>query len=164
MNFSSIREYFYKLNSRCYIFVLVPLAAFIFIYFYREERKALPPIQDAWIGQIILIGACLITLINLTTVHWLSRKRLRTYALLVGLGNKLDKYYEIILLRFNASCITALLMAVGALLTENENFGFCFIIILLWMALQWPTSRKACRELELKGDEYEMVFYKKESF
>jgi hypothetical protein len=163
MNFSSIKEYFYKLNSRCYILILIPLASFIFIYFYTQSKDSFLIIQNELLVQIIVYGLCAIAVVNLTTVHWLAWRRMKIYKTEIGLGHKLDRYYEVILLKYGAGCTSSLLMAIGAVLTQNELFGYFFMIILIWMALQWPTSKKACKALALKGDEYKMVFYKQEN-
>jgi hypothetical protein len=164
MNFSSLREYFYKLNNRCFVSVLLPLFVFIFLYFELQSKKILPLLQGEFIIRVAMVGLCAVALINLTTVHWLSLKRLRVYATEKGLGNKLDRYAEVISFRFGAGCASSLVLAIGAIATGSELFGLVFLLLLLWMAFQWPTSGKACRALRLKGDEYQMVFYKKDKF
>jgi len=164
MDFSSIREYFYKLYIRCYLFLLLPLIVFIFLYFEGQAEKSLLVIQDRFLILISLPVLCLMSVVYLTTVHWLTRKRLKLYSTEVGLGRKLDKYSEVISLRFGAGSASSLIMAVGLVTTGNNFFGLFFILILFWMAVQWPSSKKACKALILKGDEYKMVLYKKDKF
>src|SRR5882762_6405219 len=109
MNFSSIKEYFLKLYNACYLMLLLPLGAFIFICFQVQQKRIIPIVQEEI--EIRIIAACAFALgfINLTTVHWVSRKRLKSYAATPGLGLKLDRYYEIIFLRFAGGAISALL-------------------------------------------------------
>lgn len=164
MNFASLREYFYKLANRCYLLVLLPLAIFIYIYQQIESKRVTAFIQDEKLVDVAIIVLLSMAVINLTTVHWLSRKRLKKYAGEIGLGNKLDRYYEIVMLRLKGCCASSLMTAVGLLLTESPLFGIFFLLILAWTLLQWPSSRRACRDLQLKGDEYEMVYYKKDKF
>jgi hypothetical protein len=102
MNFGSLKEYFYKLYNRCFLFVLLPLAVFIYVYFQLQARIFFPPIQDEIIIQTGVLVLFVIAMIYLTTVHWLTRKRLKKYALEKGLGIKLDKYGDVIFMRFAA--------------------------------------------------------------
>lgn len=162
MNFSSIKEYFYKLTNRCYLLVLLPLLTFVYLYFQLQSKKIMPMVQHEESVIFMLIGFAIACAINLTTVHLLSKKRLSLYAKETGLGNKLDRYAEIITLRMGGGSASSLLMAVGLLLTGHEFFSLLFMLILIWILFQWPSSKKACKELRLKGDEYEMVLYKKE--
>ena len=164
MNFSSLKEYFYKLGNRCYLLVLLPLAVFIYLFRQLMTRQIGPIIQDEPLADIIILTLCVFSLVNLTTVHGVSVQRLKKYAAELGLGRKLDRYHEIVLFRIAASSASSLMMAVGLLLTGSELFGVLFMGILLWTLFQWPTSKKACRDLQLKGDEYEMVLYKKDKF
>ncbi len=164
MNFTSLREYFYKLVNRCYLLVLLPLAVFIYIYYQLLSKKIVPYIQDEPLITIILVAIIVLSLVNLTTVYWLSRRRLKKFSTEVGLGNKLDRYFEIIMFRMSACSASSLAMAIGLFLTGSEWFAICFIVVLGWVMLQWPSSRRACRALALKGDEYEMVLFKKDKF
>jgi len=164
MNFSSIKEYFYKLGNRCYFLVLLPLAVFIYLFRQLMTSQMEPMIKDEPLVYIIIAIMTAFALVNLTTVHGIAKRRLKKYSAEVGLGRKLDRYHEIVMFRIAASSASSLMMAAGLLLTGSELFGLLFIGILLWTPLQWPTARRACRDLQLKGDEYDMVFYKKDGF
>jgi hypothetical protein len=164
MNFSSLKEYFYKLANRSYLLVLLPLAAFIYLFQQLMTKELEPLIQDEPLARIVIVTLGTFALVNLTSVHWIASRRLKKYSLEVGLGRKLDHYNEIVMFRIGASSASSLMMATGLLLTSNEIFGILFLAILLWTLVQWPTARRACRDLQLKGDEYEMVLYKKDKF
>ena len=164
MNFSSIREYFYKLTNRCYLLVLLPLAVFIYIYYQLLSKKIVASVLDESLLTIILVSLITLGLVNLTTVHFVANRRLKKYANEVGLGRKLDRFLEIVMFRMGACSASSLVMAVGLLLTGSEWFAIFFVLILLWVMLQWPTAKRACRDLRLKGDEYEMVLFKKDKF
>ncbi len=164
MNFSSIREYFYKLTNRCYLLVLLPLAVFIYVYYQMLSKKITATVFDDSLLTIILVTLIALSLINLTTVHWVAKRRLKKYATEVGLGRKLDRFLEIAMFRMGACSASSLMMAIGLLLTGSEWFAIAFVLILFWVMFQWPTAKRACRDLKLKGDEYEMVLYKKDKF
>lgn len=164
MNFTSLREYFYKLANWSYLLVLLPLGVFIYIYYQLLSKKIVPFIQDEFRINVILVTLIVISLVNLSIVHWLAMRRLKKFSAEVGLGNKLDRFLEIVMLRMGACSASSLTMAIGLLLTGSEWFAISFILVLGWVMLQWPTSKRACQDLALKGDEYEMVLYKKDKF
>lgn len=164
MNFISLKEYFYKLANRCYLLILLPLAGFIYLYYQLLEMKIIPLVQDESIIVIIQVTLIGLSLVNLTTVHWVSRRRLKKFSAEVGLGRKLDHYYEIIMLRMSSCSASSLAMAIGLRMTGSEWFAIFFIVMLGWVRLQWPSSKRACRDMALKGDEYEMVLFKKDKF
>ena len=88
-----------------------------------------------------------------------QRKRLKG----VVTSDKMDKYYYLSLGRIMTGALASVVVAIGLLLTGSEIFSVFFLGILLWMTYQWPTPKRMCAELLLKGDEREMVLYKRES-
>ena len=81
-----------------------------------------------------------------------------------GLGNKMDRYYRYAVLRILAGALASVVVAGGLFMTHSEIFSVYVLLILLWMAYHWPMPKRMCAELTLKGDEREMIIYKKESF
>jgi hypothetical protein len=164
MDFQSLREYFYKLANRCYLLILLPLGGFLYLYGLFQTDNIAPLIKDETTSVEVVVLLFVLSLINLTTVHWAAKQRLKKYQAETGLARKLDRFVEITLFRIGACSAASLLLALGLLLTGSEYFGFGFLVILFWALLQWPSSRRACKDLRLRGDEYEMVFYKKDKF
>ncbi len=164
MNFATLKEYFYKLSNRCYLLVLLPLIVFIYIYQQLISGRLVPLIKDEKLGLIIIAILTAFALINLTSVHWIALRRLSLYSSENGLGRKLDRYVEIVMFRIGACSASSLMMAAGLLCTGSEVCAGLFVLILAWTVFQWPGSRRACRDLRLKGDEEEMVLYKKDGF
>lgn len=163
MKFSSIKEYFYKLNNLCYLITLIPLGVFILLYLKMQEGKFSNIIQDQaqiLISQVVIFVLCFVIL---TSVHLVITKKMNNYSRDLSLGNKMDKYFYVSLNRIIAGAIVSLLTAAGFWTTASELFSVYFLGILLWMAYQWPTPKKMCAELLLKGDEKEMILYKRES-
>jgi hypothetical protein len=56
-----------------------------------------------------------------------------------------------------------LLLAVGLFLTRSDIFTAFYIAGLIFSAVFWPTSRKVSDDLRLRGDERQMVYYKKDT-
>ena len=79
-----------------------------------------------------------------------------------GLGAKLDKYFEITIVRYSFLASAGLVLAAGFYLTGNDLFSAFYILNLVMCATSWPGAGKVCKELMLKGDEREMVYHKKD--
>lgn len=164
MEFSSIKEYFYKLYNACYALTLIPLCIFIFIYLKMQVGQISYLIQvQEWIliAQVLVF---LLGLIILTIVHLLVRKKLKVHAKEFSLGKKMDHYFVLSLTRIGSGSFVSACAGGGLFLTGSEIFSVYFLIILLWMAYHWPSPRRLSSELLLKGDEKEMILYKRESF
>ncbi|MCB0493006.1 MAG: hypothetical protein KDC93_11380 [Cyclobacteriaceae bacterium] len=163
MKFSSIKEYFYKLNNLCYVITLIPLGVFIFLYLKMQEGEISAIIQEQQQIMIIQIVVFVLSTTILTIVHLVAKRKMKVHSRELSLGNKMNRYFYLGLNRIVVGALVSVLVAGGLLITASEIFSAYFLGILLWMAYQWPTPKKMCAELLLKGDEKEMVLYKRES-
>lgn len=164
MKFNSIKEYFYKLYNVCYMITLIPLAIFIYLYLKLQAVEMNSILQKAnyiFIAQVVFFVA---VFVMLTIVHLAIRKKMKLLSGEFGLGNKMDKYYSYAVLRISAGGLASVAVASGLFITGSEIFSVYFLLILLWMAYHWPMPKRMCAELSLKGDEKEMILYKRESF
>ncbi len=164
MNFSSIKEYFYKLYNFGMMMMLMPLVMFLFIYYLLLSGWVAPIIQDESAMDTLLIAFPTIALATLTIVHLAGAKKFKFISTQVGLSKKLDLYFPIVKMKTRAALSLSLMMAVGLFFTGHEWFSIYFTVIVFWFLLQWPTPRKLCHNLKLKGDEREMVISKGEAF
>lgn len=157
MNFISISQYFNKLQSALFLLLMGPLLVFIGLHFYVSETPA-----DVRIEYIVPISLAV-------TADWLAaaiifNKKIKSVRNEQGLGAKLDKYFGITIVRFAFLSSASLLMAVGFYLSGSDVFTGIYLLGLLLSALVWPTSPRVCRHLRLRGDEREMVYFKKDRF
>jgi len=106
----------------------------------------------------------LVLLLILTIVHWYMQSILRKASKEFGLGLKLDNYFKAIIIRYAMNVVCCFIVIAVYMLTQFELLNAFFFLPLLWMMIQFPTSKKVCKELKLKGDEKEMVLYKKDKF
>ncbi|MBS1509118.1 MAG: hypothetical protein JSS79_20940 [Bacteroidetes bacterium] len=144
--------------------VLIPLAAYLAIYYLSLSGMILPVITDELPIMIALAVYALITIIALTIVHLEVKKIFKSNTEMVGLGNKLDLFYTVTQKKMKAMLWVSLFNATGLLLTFHQWFSIYFAVILVWYLFQWPTPRKVSRLLQLRGDEREMVISKGEAF
>ena len=162
MNFSSIKEYFYKSTSYCFLIVLLPVIFFALIY-NRLIALDLGIINfnDSLLLPVLFLG---IELIALTIVQLCVVQRLKKIAKQPGLAMKLDAYFALTMIRIVVGALFCLVTVLGYLLTQNQLMDVLFFVTLAYTFFQFPTSRKTCIELKLRGDEREMVYYKKDRF
>lgn len=164
MEFSSIKEYFYKLYNVCYALTLIPLGIFIYLYLKLQVGEIKSIVQDPDQLMMIQILFFIIIALILTSVHLVVSKRLKVLSKEFSLGARMDGYFKIALLRVSVGVFISLIAGAGLYFSASEVFSVFFLIVLLWMAYFWPSPRKMCQELSLKGDEREMILYKRESF
>lgn len=163
MIFTSIKGYFYKLYNICYVLVLTPLALFLFLYYEAQVEKILPIIQEEY---ILLVGFVLFifVVVGLTTVHLYLRNRLGNISKAAGLGDKMDRYFPLALIRISVGSMAAFLMNVGFYLTSSFWFAVAFGGIMVWIGWLWPTPKRFCDDLSVRNDERELMLKSKDAF
>jgi hypothetical protein len=161
MNFSSIREYFYKLQAILYLFVLVPLLLFGFVYLQLNSGGVIPPLEDS--GLILIPVVSLITVLDWIYAVALFRSRIKTLPVKITLTGKLGGYALATYLRFGILSGGSILLAVVFYLTGDNIFAALSAMNIVWMSLLWPLPAKVCNDLLLKGDERKMVLYRTET-
>ena len=164
MNFNSLKEYFYRLYNACLLRLLFAMGVFLLIYYFSLSGLISPYIYEESPVDFLRYTYFVLILITLTIVHLVILKRLNHHAQVVGLGNKLDLYYLIVLVRTKALLGISLFLAAAFFFTGHQWFSIYFGGMIVWFLLQWPAPRKVCRQLKLRGDERTMVITKGEAF
>ncbi|MBK5280133.1 MAG: hypothetical protein JJE09_14845 [Bacteroidia bacterium] len=164
MIFTSIKGYFYKLYNVCYILVLVPLALFLFLYYQAQVEKILPIIQDPDVLVMLEGGLFLVALAGLATVHLYLRKEFVKVSKEVALGDKMDRYFPLALVRTSLGSSSAFFMNIGFFLTGSLWLAIAFGFIMIWIWWQWPTPKRFCNDLSVRNDERELLLKSKYSF
>lgn len=154
MKFITLGQYFYTLYSVLLGVLLFPIFLFTLSYLISEK---IPSQSSA------LLFACA----GLVACDWLVsfilfNKKIKSIRNRQGLRLKLEKYFDITIVRYILNAAGCLLLAYGFYRSGADYFTVLFIINLLLLGLVWPTPAKVCRDLKLKGDEREMVYYKKD--
>jgi uncharacterized membrane protein YoaK (UPF0700 family) len=81
-----------------------------------------------------------------------------------GLREKLEKYFRLTIVRYSLIVVASLMLAGGFYQTRSDIYTLGFVSYLILAGVIWPTASKVSRELKLRGDEREMVFFKKDKF
>lgn len=161
MNFSSLREYFYKLHNLLYGIMLAPLLAFVVLYWLLQSGSIHGVLRDdEYLNQVMLIGLSFLVLMEWVISMLMFKRGMKATRTLDSLGKKLDRYYLFTLLRFCLVVSGSIGFAIGFYLTENQLFTVLFVSSLGCLIFFWPTPTKVCNDLQLKGDERTLVLYK----
>lgn len=157
MNFLTIGQYFNKLQSVLLLILIVPLLIFTTLYFFTGGKP-----EDPQTEYYIIIAAAV--LMDWAMALIIFNKKIKSARNQQGLGAKLDKYFKLTIVRYSILSSASLLLAVGLCLSGSDVFMVLYLVGLLLAGVFWPTSRKVSVDLKLRGDEREMVYYKKDTF
>lgn len=157
MQFISITEYFYKLYSAILLITLPPITSFIALYLQPVElQKDIEKEPTAFLlfsCAVLFLWAAMLIFFN---------KKIKSLRIRQGLRQKLEKYFGLTIVRYLTFCLTGMVLAAGFYVLRNDFFTYFFVAQLLLAAMLWPMPSKVSRDLKLKGDEREMVYYKKD--
>jgi hypothetical protein len=157
MTFITISQYFNKLHSALFLLLIVPLLVFIVLYFLLAGLTPDPRREYL----IVIPSAAVLDWMVATIIF---NKKIKSMRHAQGLGAKLDKYFEITLVRYWLLSAASFLLALGFYLTGSDIFTGCYLVGLTASAMVWPTGRKVSNDLRLTGDEKEMVWFRKDAF
>jgi hypothetical protein len=157
MQYHSLTEYFYKCYSMTMLIVLMPIFVQIMLYLgpsTDETTIAEEPVL------FVLISIAIIACWSMLALY--SNKKIKSLRNRQGLGEKLDKYFHLTIVRFLFLSIAGLIFAFGFFIAHNDVFTIGFVFNLLISAMLWPFPGTVCRQLKLKGDEREMVYHRRD--
>jgi hypothetical protein len=155
MEYFTIGQYFTKLHIRLLMIVLVLITAFVSAYFLTAYN----PEPQPWLSRTQIV---LIIIANWLIVFLYYLKKIKSIAKDQGLGLKLTKFFYLTIVRYIIIAFGCLFLLYSFYRTKDDVVTGVFVANLMVMAVLWPTSPKVCRDLKLRGDEWEMVFYKKD--
>jgi hypothetical protein len=158
MEFITISQYFYKLYNALLLVLLIPIFAFIFIYVWTPIDFYSSPV---WPFRIALTSIVAVDWLAMLFFHFKKIKSIRNDQ---GLRIKLEKYFQLTIVRYTVIGMGCILLAVGFYLTHDNFITGLFTLNLILLGIFWPSASRVCKELKLRGDEREMVYYKKDSF
>jgi hypothetical protein len=139
--------------------LLIPIFAFILIYFLSLRAD----LYGAHIWPFRLASSGIVA-INWTMVLFFFPKKIKSIPIGQGLRLKLEKYFQLTIVRYRMIIFVCLILAGGFYITHDDFITGLFAVNLIFIGFIWPTASKVCNDLKLRGDEREMVYYKKDSF
>ena len=157
MRFITISQYLNKLQILFFLLLMMPLLVFIAVYFFMPDKPA-----DHRMEYFIIIPSA--TLLDWLLAMIMFNKKIKSARNAQGLGAKLDKYFEITTVRYCFHSCAGLILALGLYLSGSDVFTLLYMVNLMLSVVYWPTGPRVSRELMLKGDEREMVYFRKDRF
>ena len=116
--------------------------------------------EDQW--TLIIVVFIVIGVSDWLAGFYLFRKLVKNIQEIPSLGERLEKYADITLLRFGILSIDGLLYFVGLWFTYSQVFVALFVVNIIFLSMAWPLPGKVVRDLHLRGDEKQMVYRKKD--
>lgn len=136
--------------------LLLPLLTFLALYLQAFET--LPKLPQPYL-DLVLPG---VLTINWAIAFYLFDKKIKSIRNDQGLRAKLEKYFALTIVRYIQITGGHLFLAAGFYITQEDVVTGIFVASMVLAGLLWPTSAKVCKDLKLRGDEREMVYYKKD--
>jgi len=156
MNFLTIGQYFNKLQSAILFLLIMPLLLFAALHVLVSEAP-----DDARKEYYLIMAAALLDWLAAMIIF---NKKIKSVRNQQGLGAKLDKYFNLTIVRYGILTSASLLLAAGWYLSRIDLFTWLYLGGLALSAILWPSPAKVSRDLRLRGDEREMVYFKKDKF
>jgi len=160
MNFLSVKEFFYKVNTIGFILLLLPVI--VFLYIHVDALKSFPTIDDAYRNTVLLALCYAFVLAILTVVNLAWRSRIKHMSSYNELSRKMEGYFVLFVLRNGAYAASLLLVSAGYYLTHNIYFSAGFLAVLLLKIAQWPTPVRFCNAFGLKGAERDLILHNRD--
>lgn len=157
MNFSSVKEYFYRLHSRCYALLLLPLVLLIALYALQRFAGLTLAVPDEETLFILNIVLPVVVVLELTSVHLVAYLKMKNIRQMKGMGDRLDSYASLITIKMIIGVSSSVIVLAGLMLTEEELFIGYFVVCLAFILFQRPTPKRLSNQLQLKGDERELI-------
>jgi hypothetical protein len=155
MEYFTIGQYFTKLHIRLLMIILVLIIMFVGAYFLTT----FDPEPQPWLTRTEMLS---ISIADWLIVFLYYLKKIKSIAKDQGLGLKLTRFFYLTIVRYIIIAFGCLFLVYSFYISKDDVITAVFVGNLLLMAVLWPTSAKVCKDLKLRGDEREMVYFKKD--
>lgn len=157
MHYNSITEYFSRLQNRTLIIFFSGILLFM-VLFYLMMTKIIDPIMSIEHEGIILYALIAMAFMEALAVALLTRIMLAKSITKASLGERMDDYIRINLIRSAVLVSGSLILTLCVYLFNWEWLLMVYCIYLLFFLLFWPSRHRLCADLKLKPSEREVIF------
>lgn len=157
MNFLSIKEFFYKVNTIGFILLLFPII--VFLYIHIDALESFPKVFGTYETNIMLSLSLVLVATILTVVNLVWRARVNHMKSYAELSKKMEGYFVLFVLRNGAYAACLLLTACGYYFTHSIYYSGIFMLVLVILLSQWPSPRRFCDSFNLKGAERDLILH-----
>lgn len=154
-------SYFQRLNDIFHGIIAGPLVAFSFLYLEYDSGNLTPPFgeRDYWVESGVLF---VITLIYLVWIFKYWKVKLKLIDRHQALDTKLKLYSKKQVQFYMLVTLPGVVAVVLMYLTGELSFSLIYLLELFLLSLRRPTEKLIIRDLDLQGEEKEIVLKKKE--
>lgn len=160
MNFFSVKEYFYKVNTIGFILLLLPVI--VFLYVHVNALQSIPVVTDPGQRNLLLLLMMVFVAAILTVVNLMWRSRIARMRSGGELSRKMEGYFVLFVIRNGAYAAALLLMTLGYYATHTIYFTGAFLVVVLVLFAQWPGPARFCLAFDLKGAERDLVLHNRD--
>jgi hypothetical protein len=156
MHYNSITEYFSRLQNRTLIIFFSGILLFMLV-FYLMMIKVIDPVMSLENEGIILYALVAMAFIEASMVAILTRMMLAKSIGKVSLGERMDDYVKVNLIRAAMLLSGSLMLTLTVYLFNWEWLLMIYCIYLLFFLLFWPSRQRLCTDLKLKPSERDVI-------
>jgi hypothetical protein len=159
MQYFTMSQYFNKINIAVMMLLLIPILGFIASYTLIATGG--PALTVKWLtpyNQLTIVATVWLVIL----VFFF--KRIKSIRNDQGLGLKLQKYFWLTIVRYTLIAMVSIFLAASFYITKEDWATAIFVLNMILGVIVWPRPAKVSNDLKLRGDEKEMVYYKKDSF
>jgi hypothetical protein len=157
MYYNSVTEYFSKLQNRSLLFFLSNVLL-LSVLLYFMVMKILTPVMPDDPGFLIALGICLFSFAEAFASLYLTHVMLSKVRLLQSLGERLDKYASVNLIRLAFFSSGSLMLILAFYLSGYAWIVVAYVLHLFFSVWFWPMRSRVCAELKLKPSEQEVMY------
>ncbi len=154
-------SFFQRLNNIFHGIIAGPLVAFSFLYLEYDNGKLTPPFggRDYWVESGVLF---VVTLIYLVWIFKYWKGKLKLIDRQQSLSAKLKLYSKKQVQFYILVTLPGAIAVVLMYLTGELSFSLIYLLELFLLSLRRPTEKLIISDLDLEGEEKEIVLKKKE--
>lgn len=157
MRYNSITEYFSRLQNITLIIYFSGILLFMLL-FYLTMTKVIVPVMSMEEGSIILYVLIGAAFIEASLVAVLTRIMLSKTITKASLGERMDDYVKVNLIRAAMLMSGSLMLTLNVYLFNWEWLLMVYCIYLLFFLLFWPSRHRLCADLKLKPSERDVIY------
>ncbi len=159
MQINSIRDYFTSLYNILYGILLLPLLAFVYLYLEQQAGRLEPKVVE----RDIIVGVlAIVVVVDWVVSYVLFKNEIKKARQIESLGMRLEKFKSITIVRYAIVSSSCLFLAVGFYFTTHQALTGLFVVGMILLSSIWPTTYRVCDQLQLQGEEREMIIKKKD--
>lgn len=156
----SVKPFFDKINLIFHSILALPLVVFGWL-FLEAKNGRFSVVETTGMDMLNFIMPFL-TFIIIGFSFLVFKKQLKKINNELPLSEKLDNYLKCVLIKFAGLEFALILSVLGYYLSFTNTFVAMFTIVLVFFSLSKPTPYRIANNLQLKGEERDIVISKTE--